>query len=76
MEQKQISLEEVYHRLITIEKVLQSKGIIIEKEHYKEDNEGELTDEFKIKLEEARKIPISQYINHEEVKKRILVKKR
>jgi len=78
MEQKQISLEEVYHRLIMIEKVLQSKGITIEneKDRYKEDDEEDLTEEFKTKLEEARKTPLSKYINHEEVKKRILAKKR
>lgn len=39
------------------------------------DDDGELTEWAKSQLELARKTPRSQYIPHEEVKKRILGKK-
>ncbi|MEK6854638.1 MAG: hypothetical protein AABX73_00260 [Nanoarchaeota archaeon] len=70
MEQKQITLEEIYYKLLNIERALESKGIIIE------DDEGELTDEFKARLEKARKTPLSEYIDHEEVKRKILAKRK
>ena len=74
MENKQITLEEIYHRLILLERALKSKGIITEKEDYIfEDDEGELTDEFKAELEKRRKS--TNYISHEEVKKRLFNKK-
>jgi len=79
MGQAQISLEDIYHRLIALENALKSKGIYIEKPidlNIKEDGEGEMTDEFKIKLEKARQTPESEYIDHEEVKNRILSRKR
>ncbi|MBS3084201.1 hypothetical protein J4423_05325 [Candidatus Pacearchaeota archaeon] len=77
MEQKQqITLESLYHRIILLEKALKSKGITIEKEESQMDDEGELTDEFKERLEKARKTPISEYVSHEEVKRRILAKKK
>ena len=66
MEQKHISLEEIYNKLLSIERALESKGIIAE------DDEGELTDEFKAELEKRRKS--KNYIPHEEVKKHILAK--
>jgi len=69
MEQKQVSLEKIYNKLLSIERVLESKGIIVE------DDEGELTDEFRIELEERRKTPDSEYISFGEVKKRVLEKK-
>ena len=74
MEQRQISLEEVYHKLILIERALKSKGIMINEEAI--EDEGELTEEYKKKLENARITPLSLYISHEEVKKKILSKKR
>ncbi|MBI2631403.1 hypothetical protein HYW75_00175 [Candidatus Pacearchaeota archaeon] len=79
MEQVQKSLEDVYHRLIALENILKSKGIYIEKHKdltIKEDDEGEMTDEFKAKLEKARQTPESEYIGHEEVKKRTLSRKK
>ncbi len=72
MEQKQITLEDIYRRLILLEKALQAKRIIAEK-HGEFDDEGELTDEFKKELEKRRKT--TNYISHEEVKKRIFGKK-
>ena len=54
-------------------KVLKAKGILTEKENYKIDDEGELTDEFKAELEKRRNS--RDYISHEEVKKRISAKK-
>ena len=54
MEQVQISLEDIYRRLIALENALKSKRIVLKKSEnlaIKEDNEGELTDEFKIELE-------------------------
>jgi len=41
----------------------------------KKDPEGELTEWAKKQLKLARAIPLSQYVSHEEVKKRILSKK-
>ncbi len=73
MEQQQITLEEVYHRLLALEKALKSKGITISIEPYETDDEGELTDEFKALLEKRRKS--TNYISHEEVKHRISSKK-
>ncbi|MEK6924926.1 MAG: hypothetical protein AABW71_01670 [Nanoarchaeota archaeon] len=73
MENQQITLESLYHRIVLLEKALKSKGIIVEKEEYKMDDEGELTDEFKERLEKARKS--TNYIPHEEVKKRLFAKK-
>ena len=74
MEQKNISLEEVYRRLITIEKALKNRGIVIEStKEIQTDEEGEMTDEFKAKLEKRRKS--TDYISHEEVKRRILARK-
>ena len=70
MEQKQITLEDIYHRLVLLEKALQSKGIIAKK-HEEFDDEGELTDEFKAEIEQAHRTPLSEYISHEEVKKRL-----
>ena len=67
MEQKNISLEEIYHKLLSIERALEAKGIIVE------DDEGELTNEFKTELEKRRKS--KNYISHEEVKKHIFSKK-
>jgi len=77
MESKNITLEEVYHRLSLLERALRAKGIIVEEEtnQYKLDDEGELRDEVKVRLEQARKTPLSEYIDHEEVKKRILHRK-
>jgi len=69
MEQKQISLEKIYNKLLSIERVLESKGIIVE------DDEGELTYEFKIDLEKRRETPDSEYLSFEEVKKRVSKKK-
>ena len=74
-QQSQISLESLAHRLKLIETALQARGIVVDKQPLKED-EGELTDEFKERLEKARKTPLSEYISHEEVKKRILARKR
>ena len=73
MEQKQISSEEVYRRLLILEEKLKSKGII---SSIDEDDEGELTDEAKAKLERARKTPLSEYIDHEDVKRKIFAKKK
>jgi hypothetical protein len=76
MEQKQITINEVYQRLVLLERALQARGIIIgktEESQHKADDEGELTDEFKAELEKRRKS--TNYISHEEVKKRILAKK-
>ncbi|MEK7087192.1 MAG: hypothetical protein AAB648_01915 [Patescibacteria group bacterium] len=72
MENKQITLEEIYNRLILLEKALRSKGIVLEEDNnqYKLDNEGELKDEVKVELEKRRKS--TKYIPHEEVKKRLL----
>ena len=67
MHQKQVSLEEIYNKLLHIERALKEKGIILE------EDEGELTDEFKAELEKRRKS--KNYIPHEEVKMRILSKK-
>lgn len=50
------------------------KEILLSSVH-REDSEGELSDWAKAELEVARKTPISQYISHEEVKKRIFHKK-
>lgn len=66
MEQKSISLNEIYYKLLSIERALASRGIIVE------DDEGELTDEFKKELEKRRKS--TNYISHEEVKKHIFAK--
>ena len=71
MEQDQINIKEIYQRLLVIEEALRKKGIILDK--LPEDNEGELTDEFKIELEKRRKS--TNYISHVEVKRRILSKK-
>jgi len=71
MEQKQITLESLYHRIILLERALKSKGIVINEEEYKIDNEGELTEEFKAELERRRKTPDSEYISFEDVKKRL-----
>jgi len=35
-------------------------------------NEGELTDEIRKRLEEARKIPISEYISDEDLREQLL----
>ena len=64
MEQKQISHEEIYNRLLNIERALALKGIFVA------DEEGELTEEFKKILEKRRHS--KNYMSHEEVKKRIL----
>jgi len=72
MEQKQINLEHIYRRLLAIEAALKQKGIRIETT-ISEDDEGELTDEFKAELEKRRKS--EDYLSHEEVKKRILARK-
>lgn len=71
-QQSQISLEELAHRLKLIEAALQERGIVVEKA-LKEDDEGELADEFKALLEKRRKS--TNYLSHEEVKKRLLAKK-
>lgn len=72
MEQTQISINEIYHRLIALEKALKLKGIL-DKDSIALDDEGELTDEFKAELERRRKS--KNYISHEEVKRRILGRK-
>ncbi len=71
-QQSQISLEALAHRLKMIEAALQARGIVIDNA-LKEDDEGEITDEFKALLEKRRKS--TNYISHEEVKKRLLAKK-
>ncbi|MEK6915993.1 MAG: hypothetical protein AABW89_05640 [Nanoarchaeota archaeon] len=76
MENQQITLENINHRLILLEKALKLKGIFIEEEECQNDDEGEFTDEFKERLQKARKTPLSEYISHEEVKRRILNKKK
>lgn len=70
-QQSQISLEVLAHRLKLIEAALQARGIIID--NVPKDDEGELTDEFKAELERRRKS--TNYISHEEVKRRLLAKK-
>jgi len=75
MEQKQITLEDIYHRLVLLENALRAKGIIDQKQEDFED-EGELTDEFKAQIEQARRTPLSGYISHEEVKKRLFSKRK
>ncbi len=76
METKRITLEDVYYKLILLEKALRKNGIAFgeEPENIAIDDEGELRDEVKAQLELARKTPLSEYIDHEEVKKRILRK--
>ena len=66
MESKQADVGEIYKRLSAIEEALKSKGILI-------DDEGELTDEIKMELKKRRNS--KNYISHEEVRRRILVKK-
>lgn len=74
METKDITLEEIYHRLILLERALRARGIVVEEgsDQYKLDDEGELKDEVKAELEKRRKS--TKYISHEEVKKRLLAK--
>ena len=72
MQQHQISLEALAHRLKLIEAALQAQGIVVDTQ-IKEDDEGEFTDEFKKLLEKRRKS--TNYISHEEVKQRLLAKK-
>ncbi len=67
MEQKEVSLREVYARLIALENALREKGIIVE------DDEGELKENVKVEIEKRRYS--KNYISHEEVKKRIFDKK-
>ncbi|MEK6860657.1 MAG: hypothetical protein AABY07_01680 [Nanoarchaeota archaeon] len=55
--------------------VEQIKEMLIAEKEEKEVEEIELTDWAKNELEKARKTPRSEYISHEEVKKRILRKK-
>lgn len=74
-QQSQISLEALAHRLKLIEAALQARGIVVDNTLIKEDDEGELTDEFKKVLEERRKTPRSQYIPFDEVKKRLTKQK-
>ena len=74
MEQRSITLEGIYKRLVLLENALRAKGIIDQKQEDFED-EGELTDEFKAELEKRRKTPDERYISFEEVKKRALRKK-
>lgn len=63
MEQKQITLEAMYRAIQNIQRELHEiKEIIVE-------DEEELTGEAKHQLEKARKTPISEYIDHEEVVK-------
>lgn len=66
MEQKQITLEEIYKKLLSIQRALESNGIIVE------DDEGELTEEFKTELEKRRKS--KNYLSNEEVKRHIFAK--
>lgn len=66
MESKQADVGEIYKRLSAIEEALKSKGILI-------DDEGELTDEIKMELKKRRNS--KNYISHDEVRRRILVKK-
>ncbi|MEK6893099.1 MAG: hypothetical protein AABX07_02755 [Nanoarchaeota archaeon] len=76
MEQKQITINEIYQRLVLLEKALQTRGILVGKTEgskFETDNEGEFTDEFKAELEKRRKS--TDYVSHEEVKKRIFSKK-
>ena len=72
---KNITLEQIYHKLILLERALQEKGIIIKKEAVIYEDEEELTEEARSRLEKARKIPISQYNSHEDAKKRILARR-
>ena len=77
-QQSQISLESLAHRLKLIEAALQAQGIVVDNTPnniLKEDDEGEMADEFKKILEERRKTPRSQYISFDEVKKRLAKKK-
>jgi len=74
MEQQNINLQEIQRRLTLIENALKNKGINVEiNESSSIDDEGEIIDEFKAKLEKRRKS--TNYISHEEVKKRILTRK-
>jgi len=75
MEQRSITLEGIYKRLVLLENALRVKGIIDQKQEDFED-EGELTDEFKAQIEQARRTPLSGYISHEEVKKRLFSKRK
>jgi len=75
MEQRSITLEGIYKRLVLLENALRVKGIIDQKQEDFED-EGELTDEFKAQIEQARRTPLSEYISHEEVKKRLFSKRK
>jgi cell division protein FtsX len=69
MEIKSIGSQEI--RKLMEDVALIKKVLFIKKE----DPEGELTEWAKKQLEIARKTPSSQYISHEEVKKRIFSKK-
>ena len=75
MEQRSITLEGIYKRLVLLENALRVKGIIDQKQEDFED-EGELTDEFKAQIEQARRTPLSGYISHEEVTKRLFSKRK
>ncbi len=65
MESEIISINKKLDRLVKDVELI--KNIVSE--------EGELTDWAKKELEEARKTPRSEYISHDEVKRRILAKK-
>ncbi len=77
MESKQVTLDEVYNRLILLEKALRARGIVIEDDKNKQvkgfDDEGELRDDVKAELEKRRKS--KNYISHQEVKKRLLLRR-
>lgn len=62
----QTTLEKIYKAVQNMQEELREiKEIVIERT----DDDGELTEEAKNQLEEARKIPLSEYIDHEEIVK-------
>ena len=75
MEKKQINLEAIYNAIQSLRhEVSEVKSEVheVKEMNIPLDDEGELTDEFKAKLEKARKS--NSYISHEEVKRQILAK--
>ncbi len=78
MEQKQVNLETIYSAIQSLRQEMhevKTEVHEVKEMHIQLDDEGELTEEAKERIEKARKTPISQYISHEEVKKKILAKK-
>jgi len=70
MEQKQINLEMIYKAIQDLRREMHQQQA--SQTQFQMDDEGELTDEFKAKLEKRRKS--NSYISHEEVKRQILAK--